>query len=84
MCSVVTASKNMVFAKKFLAERKKLGISAEQLAKQIGVSRSYISLIETGKRLPRKKSLVRVAQALKLKPNIVINWYLEDIRNKLG
>jgi transcriptional regulator with XRE-family HTH domain len=72
----------MTFGKRLYLERKKYNLSAEMMAKTCGISRSYITLIENGKRLPGKKIIPKIAQALKLKTNVVINWYLEDIREK--
>lgn len=73
----------MQFGTRLRTERKKNNMSAEALATLCGVARSYITLMENGKRLPGKKIIPKIAEALKLKPNIVINWYLEDIRYKL-
>jgi len=73
----------MLFGKKLQAERKKNNLSAELLAKSCGISRSYITLMENGKRLPGKKIIPKIAQTLGLKTNVVINWYLEDVREKL-
>lgn len=73
----------MRFGKQLNLERKKYKLTAQTLAKSCGVSRSYITLIENGKRLPGKKIIPKIAMALHLKTNIVINWYLEDIRENL-
>ncbi|MEP7103572.1 MAG: helix-turn-helix transcriptional regulator [Candidatus Dojkabacteria bacterium] len=73
----------MLFGKRLYDERKKNNLSTEALAKKCGVSRSYITLIENNKRLPGKKQIPKIAVALKLRTNIIINWYLEDIREKL-
>ncbi len=73
----------MLFAAKLLAHRKKQKLSAEALAKKCGISRSYITLIETGYRMPGKKVLPQIAEALQLKPAQVINWYLEDLKEQL-
>ncbi len=73
----------MIFGTYLRTERKKRNLSAEDLAIACGVARSYITLIENGKRLPGKKIIPKIALALKLKTNIIINWYLEDLREKL-
>ena len=73
----------MLFGKKLFIERKKYKLSAEALAKACGISRSYITLMENGRRLPGKKIIPKIAQALHLKTNIIVNWYLEDLREKL-
>jgi len=63
--------------------RTKKGLTAEDIAQVCGTSRSYITLIEGGKRLPGKKILPKIAEALDLKITVILNWYLEDIRKKL-
>jgi transcriptional regulator with XRE-family HTH domain len=73
----------MTFGEKLYKVRKKNKLSAEALSEKCGISRSYITLIETGKRMPGKKIIPRLATALKVKTNVVINWYLEDLREKL-
>jgi len=73
----------MIFGEQLRSSREKNNLSAEQLAKKCGVSRSYITLIEGGKRTPGAKILPKIASALNLKTNTVLNWYLEDVRAKL-
>jgi transcriptional regulator with XRE-family HTH domain len=73
----------MSFAKEFARQREKLKLTQDELGKIIGVSRAYVTLIENGKRLPGKKQLINVANALKLKKQVVINWYLQEMRDKL-
>ncbi|MEP7167269.1 MAG: helix-turn-helix transcriptional regulator [Candidatus Woesebacteria bacterium] len=64
-------------------ERKKQGLTVQMISEACGVSRSYITLIENGKRLPGKKILPKIAVALHLKTTIVLNWYLEHISEKM-
>ncbi|MFS8130758.1 MAG: helix-turn-helix domain-containing protein, partial [Candidatus Dojkabacteria bacterium] len=66
----------MLFGEQLLKQRKKLHLSAEELAERVSISRSYITLMENGKRLPSKKMIPALAEALKIKTNVVINWYL--------
>ena len=73
----------MRFGNRLKNERKKNNLSAEELAASCGVSRSYITLIENGKRLPGKKVLLKLAGALKLPPHDLVNWYLEALREKI-
>lgn len=73
----------MSFAGHLYQERRKHNLSAEALAKACGVSRSYITLIENGKRLPGVKVMPKIAQALGLGNSVVLNWYLEDMRERL-
>ena len=53
------------------------------MAKACGVSRSYITLIETGRRLPGKKIILKIAVALDIHAGTVLNWYVEDISQKI-
>jgi len=71
------------FGEQLREERKKQGLTVEMVAQACGTSRSYITLIENGRRLPGKKILSKLAAALKLKNTVVLNWYLEDIRQKI-
>ncbi len=73
----------IIFGRKLLVARKKNNLSAQQLASACGVSRSYITLIENGKRLPGEKVIPKIAEALNLKISEVLNWYLEDMRSRL-
>lgn len=72
----------MGFADEFKVQRKKLNLSQEELAKKIGISRAYITMIENGQRLPGKKHLLKIAEAVKVKKQEVINWYLQELRKK--
>ena len=73
----------MLFGQYLRAERIKRNLSAEELALKCGTSRSYITLIENGTRMPGKKIISNIAAGLGLKSSIVINWYLADVRRKL-
>lgn len=73
----------MIFGSHLSTERKKKKMSAEKLAAISGVSRSYITLIENGKRLPAAKVLPRIAAALGVRADVVLNWYLDDVRERV-
>lgn len=73
----------MIFATKLHTARKQLELSTETVAQACGISRSYVTLLENGKRLPSVKILPKLAEALGLKTNVVLNWYLEDMRERL-
>lgn len=74
----------MLFAENLHAIREKLGLSAEELANRVHVSRSYITLLENGKRQPGKNLLPKIARALKLEKSVVVGWYLANQKEKLG
>ena len=73
----------MSFGERIRAERKKSNLTALTLAEKCDVARSYITLIEVGRRLPGKAIIPKLALALNVKTNVVVNWYLEDLREKL-
>jgi len=73
----------MRFSQRVYAERKKNGLSADQLAKACEVSRSYITLIENGRRLPGSRLLPKLAAAFSLSTAVLVDWYLEDMRAKI-
>jgi transcriptional regulator with XRE-family HTH domain len=52
------------FASNLTEQRKKAGFSQEELAFRAGLHRTQISLLETGKRLPRFETLIKLAGAL--------------------
>ena len=74
----------MLFAENLRAIREKLGLSTEELAKRVHVSRSYITLLENGKRSPGKNLLPKIARALRLEKSVVVGWYLADQKEKLS
>lgn len=73
----------MKFGRRLKAERKKQGLKVQAIAEACNISRSYLTLIENGKRLPGKKILPKIASALGINTADVLNWYLEDIRTSL-
>lgn len=72
----------MKFAESLRAKRESLGLTAEELANRVHVSRSYITLLENGKRLPGKTLLPKIARALKLEKNVIVEWYLAEQKEK--
>lgn len=73
-----------LFSEQLKKERTKRGLTAQELADLCGISRSYITLIEGGSRMPGKKNIPKIAAALHLKTTVVLNWYLEDIRVRMN
>lgn len=73
----------MTFGERIRTARKKKNLSTQEIADECGVARSYITLIENNKRLPGRKVIPKLAEALNVKTNIIVNWYLDDIREKL-
>ncbi|QQG41636.1 MAG: helix-turn-helix transcriptional regulator [Candidatus Woesebacteria bacterium] len=73
----------MKFGERLAATRKANRLTTQTVAKTSGASRSYITLIETGRRMPGRKLIPKIAKSLGLKSETIIDWYLEDIREKL-
>jgi len=73
----------MKFGEQLRRARKKRKLSTQELADACGISRSYLTLMETNNRLPGKKVIPRIAESLQIKTHVVINWYLEDLRTRL-
>lgn len=78
-----TQHMNKLFGEQLREERKKQGLTVQKVANASGTSRSYITLIENGKRQPGKKILPKIAAALNLKPAIVLHWYLENLTERI-
>ncbi|MFJ8529668.1 helix-turn-helix transcriptional regulator [Bacillus sp. NPDC094106] len=47
--------------------RKKIGMSQEKLAKEVKISRQYLSEIENGKKQPSVIIAIKIAKALNIK-----------------
>jgi len=71
------------FGEQLRKERESQGLTAEAVAKACGISRSHVTLIENGQRLPGKKNISKIADALGIKAGVVLNWYLENITQKM-
>lgn len=73
----------MYFGKQLTKKRKELKLSEAALADNVHVSRSYIALIEHGKRLPSKKLLSKFAETLQITKEEIVEWYIEDIKEQI-
>lgn len=72
-----------ILGKNLRSLRVKKGMTASVVANACGTSRSYITLIENGQRLPGKKLIPKIAASLKVSTVAVLNWYLEDISQEI-
>lgn len=69
MLRVEDSDKNKLlaaFGKSLRARRHALGLSQEELAHRSGITMRYVSLLETGKRVPTILVFVALARALDL------------------
>ncbi len=58
-----------IFGKIIQEERKAKKISQEKLSKLTGLDRTFISLIENGKRNPTFSTIVKISSALEISPS---------------
>ena len=49
------------------------GLSQQQLADSVGIAKSYISSLELGYRAPHLNLLVKIAQALRVRPGELLD-----------
>jgi len=59
-----------LFAERLKIARKKNGHTQDEFAKRVGISRSMVQIYETGKGLPRQKTLEHMAAAL----GVTVAW----------
>ena len=59
--------------KKIKVARIKTGLVQSDLADRIGVTQNYISLIETGKKIPSLKTLTKIARELDVSPGELLS-----------
>jgi transcriptional regulator with XRE-family HTH domain len=56
-------------------------LTQEQLAFESNLDRTYISLLERGRRQPTLGSMVQLSAALKVSPSTLLN-YVEELMNE--
>ncbi len=56
-----------VLGKKVQRYRKKTGMSQEEVAHKVGISRAYMGYIEQGRNVPSLEILEKIAKAIKVK-----------------
>jgi transcriptional regulator with XRE-family HTH domain len=64
-----------IFGKILQEERKAKKISQEKLAKLTGLDRTFISLIENGKRSPTFSTILKICSALEVLPSELFSKY---------
>lgn len=53
------------------------GLSQQELADSIGVSKGFISALEGGRSVPSIDRLLQIAEALRIRPGVMINAIVE-------
>ena len=68
-----------VFGEVLLHYRRQIGISQDELALQCGLDRTYISLLERGKRMPTIHTIFLIAPYLQIQSDA----FLKEIEQRL-
>lgn len=74
----------MIIGPKIKNIRIGLGLTIGFLSAEIGISRSYLTLIENGKRRLPKRLVGKFAKAFRLPKETVYDWYLEQEFKAVG
>ena len=56
-----------VLGRKIRKERKRIGLTQEEVADKVGISRVYVGYIEQGRHAPSLEVLEKIAKALKVR-----------------
>ncbi|AGB03387.1 MULTISPECIES: helix-turn-helix transcriptional regulator [Methanoregula] len=64
-----------IFGRMLQEERKAKNISQEKLAKLAGLDRTFISLIENGKRSPTFSTILKICSSLDIAPSELFSIY---------
>lgn len=59
------------------------GMSQQELADPVGISKSYISSLELGYRAPSLNLLVKIAQTLGVAPGEMVDAMVADAKNRV-
>jgi transcriptional regulator with XRE-family HTH domain len=70
--------KEKIFGKILQEERKAKKISQEKLANLTGLDRTFISLIENGKRSPTLSTILKICSALEISPSSIFSKFEEQ------
>ncbi len=78
-----------IFGKILQTERKAKNFSQEKLSKLSGFDRTFISLVENGKRSPTFSTILKISSALEINPSDLFliyekknpNYYLKHSKN---
>ena len=76
---LVLAKLDSAFGKILKSRRCRSNLSQEQLGLKSGLSRPYISELELGKKDPSLFTIFKVANALELKPSVLIDEVEHEI-----
>lgn len=61
------------FAERLREEREKVRISQLDLALKAGIAQNLVNFIETGKRIPNLRTILRICIALNISPSVLFS-----------
>lgn len=59
------------------------GLSQQQLADRVGISKSYVSSLELGYRAPNLNLIVKIARSLEVRPGELVDAMVEEAEKEL-
>lgn len=59
------------------------GLSQQELADSVGIAKSYISALELGYRAPNLNLLVKIANALNVRPGTLVDEMVADAEKEM-
>lgn len=68
----------MTFADNIRHARSKLGLSQEELAEKVGVSRTTVTQWERGDYLPKLERMAKLSEALETTPGVLLSYELGE------
>ena len=85
MPMIISFIGDMIFGIKLRKLREEKGLTQQQLAEKLGyIMNSYISDVESGRFIPSKKKLRKIAKALRVPFNELVNLMLDSKIEALG
>ena len=70
---------NALLGQRFRQQRKRRGLTIEQLAEMIGLSKNYVSLIERGQKLPSMATLIKIVNSLHISADVLLCDEVESV-----
>ena len=70
---------NALLGQRLRQQRKRRGLTIEQLAEMIGLSKNYVSLIERGQKLPSMATLIKIVNSLHISADVLLCDEVESV-----
>ena len=82
MSTISKSEIDKIFGKVLKKFRVKRGLTQEDLSERLGISLKYISRIENGYNGVKTQTLIKYLNILRLSPNILYKYFIEDEETK--